>query len=144
MRSATTAAQVRFRPTTLNRELHFFMDAANENVGPSNEVGVQPPAYGGPSADEDVPIRDGLYILTNKMARTVLDLCMLLTWQISLLILTRSVGHSKSGTQCQAWTQHTGGGGLGNQIWIVCKSPARDTYTLRNINHAAFLDLLAG
>lgn len=52
------------------------MDAANENVGPTNEVGVQAPTYGRPSDDNDVPIRDGLYIFTNKMARTVLDLCM--------------------------------------------------------------------
>lgn len=101
------------------------MVAANGNARPKDEAEaeVQPPAYGGPSGDKDVPIRDGLYILMNKMSRTVLDL-----W------------HPKSGTQCQGWSQYS----LGNQLWIVQKSPDKDTYTLKNIQHAAFLDLLAG
>lgn len=62
------------------------MDAADENVRPNDEVGGQPLADGRPIDDTDNPIRDGLYILTNKMSRTVLDLSKLLTL-IYLLLL---------------------------------------------------------
>lgn len=99
------------------------MASSNEPARPSDEVEVQPSAYGRTSDD---PILDGLYFLRNKMARTVLDL-----------------GEPESGTPCKGWSQHNHSG-IGNQIWIVQKSVAGDTYTLRNIRHATVLDLLEG
>lgn len=104
------------------------MVSESSMVKGGDQVEVQPPAYGGDSDDKDtpIPILDGLYILTNKMARTVLDL-----W------------HPKTGTQCQGWSQHTGGG-IANQLWIICKNVSRDNYTLNNLHYARFLDLLAG
>lgn len=69
------------------------MVAANGNARPKDEAEaeVQPPAYGGPSGDKDVPIRDGLYILMNKMSRTVLDLCTFLIYHwLPLPVLMQS------------------------------------------------------
>ncbi|KIO26698.1 carbohydrate-binding module family 13 protein [Tulasnella calospora MUT 4182] len=100
------------------------MVSANETGGQKDEVDIQPLEYGGMGNDEEIlSIRDGLYILTNKMSRTTLDL------------------YSRdSGTQCHGWPRHS----LGNQIWIVRKCPTKDTFTLRNTEQAGFLDVLAG
>ncbi|KAG8906951.1 hypothetical protein FRC01_007860, partial [Tulasnella sp. 417] len=53
-----------------------FLAMVSGNETESNKATeVQPPTYG--SCDEEVPkFQEGLYILTNKMARTVVDLRM--------------------------------------------------------------------
>lgn len=48
------------------------MVSPNETGGQQDKV--EPPAYGPTGSDTDTPIRDGLYVLTDKMSRTVLDL----------------------------------------------------------------------
>lgn len=62
-----------------------IMVPENVTAGRRHETAIQPPAYGD---EENIPIRDGLYILTNKRSRTVLDLCQLLifTYLSQLLI----------------------------------------------------------
>lgn len=102
------------------------MDSESGSTNVGDDVGVQPPIpCRGADNDEETsfPVREGIYILRNKMARTVLDLC-----------------HPKPGTQCHGWPQHNDG----NQLWIVRKSVSKDTYTLGNFRHGSFLDLLAG
>lgn len=47
------------------------MVSGRDDSPPMAELGV-PPAYG--ADGQDHPLPDGLYILTNKMSRTVLDL----------------------------------------------------------------------
>lgn len=91
-----------------------------------DQVEVQPPASGGADDDRDIPIREGLYILTNKMSRTVLDL-----------------PGSKSGTDCHGWSQNRDGG-IVAQLWILQKSSSSGTYTLRSFRYSTFLDVWLG
>lgn len=64
------------------------MVSENETAAKKNGTETKPPAYDRTGDEEDLPIRNGLYILTNKMSRTVLDLCQLfsLTYLVQVLI----------------------------------------------------------
>lgn len=101
------------------------MSSTNNRAIPADETELRTPGEDD-GVDKGIPIRDGLYILTNKMARTVLDLC-----------------HPKSGTDCHGWSLNRDAS-IGNQLWIMQKSNAPDTYTLKNFRYSTFLDLWAG
>lgn len=67
------------------------MVSENETAAPKNRTETTPPAYNHTGDEEGIPIRDGLYILTNKMSRTVLDLCQLLIITCLFQVLIRSL-----------------------------------------------------
>lgn len=101
------------------------MASTSDSAKPADGIELRTPPKGD-GVDKGNPLRDGLYILTNKMARTVLDVC-----------------QPKSSTDCHGWSLHRDAS-IGNQLWIVQKSNTGDIYALRNFRHSTFLDLWAG
>ncbi|KAG9040653.1 hypothetical protein FS837_000357, partial [Tulasnella sp. UAMH 9824] len=85
-----------------------------------------PPSY--ESDEQDGPLPDGLYVLTNNKSRTVLDL-----WG----------GDSGGGTDCAGFARNTNEC-IDHQIWIVKHDTSNDTYTLRNLRGGTYVDLQAG
>ncbi|KAG8894892.1 hypothetical protein FRC01_012686, partial [Tulasnella sp. 417] len=89
------------------------------------ERGV-PPAY--ETERQDGPLPDGLYVLTNNMSRTVLDL---------------SGGNSGGGTRCAGFSRNINDS-IDHQLWIVKHDDSNNMYTLKNLRGGTFLDLQAG
>lgn len=124
------------------------MSSTNNRAIPADETELRTPGEDD-GVDKGIPIRDGLYILTNKMARTVLDLCVFSISQRIWVVLyahafvAAIAGHPKSGTDCHGWSLNRDAS-IGNQLWIMQKSNAPDTYTLKNFRYSTFLDLWAG
>lgn len=104
------------------------MVAANGNAKPKDEAEaeVQPPAYGGPSGDKDVPIRDGFYILMNKMSRTVLDLCTFLIYNGFLSPVLMQSPRCFQGTQSRGPSAKDGASTpLGTNYGLSRKAPTK-------------------
>ncbi|KAG8941219.1 hypothetical protein FRC04_004671 [Tulasnella sp. 424] len=89
------------------------------------ELGV-PPAYGADGRDHPLP--DGLYILKNKISRTVIDLY---------------AGIPDRGTRCAGFPRNTDGN-IDHQLWIIKCDTSNNTYTLKNHRGGTYLDLEAG
>lgn len=89
------------------------------------ELGV-PPAYG--ADGQDHPLPGGLYILTNKMSRTVLDL---------------NGGGSSGGTRCTGFSRNTNDC-IDHQLWIIEHNASNNTYTIQNLRGGTYLDLQGG
>lgn len=123
----------------------LLMKSTYDAAQPADGIELPTSASDG-EVDKGIPIRDGLYIITNKMTRTVLDLGVT---SIRMSRPPRSsaccciTGHPSSGSDCVGWSLLRNEF-IGNQIWIVAKSDTRHTYTLRNLRHSTFLDLWAG
>lgn len=56
------------------------MASTSDSAKPADGIELRTPPKGD-GVDKGNPLRDGLYILTNKMARTVLDVCALSTFR---------------------------------------------------------------
>ncbi|KIO23020.1 carbohydrate-binding module family 13 protein [Tulasnella calospora MUT 4182] len=88
--------------------------------GPNNPP---PPAY-----ETEGLLPDGLYVLTNIMSRTVLDL---------------KGGSSSAGKRCAGYSRNTNDR-IDHQLWIVKHDNSNNTYTLKNFRGGTYLDLEGG
>lgn len=113
------------------------------------ENDIQPPANGG---DEEqrarTPLREGLYMLRNKKARTVLTLCRALrafnrifVFVITLISLFQG-GHEET-TECHGVWPNTNAA-IGHQLWLIQNSSLEDTYMVRNIHYAKYMEVKSG
>lgn len=101
------------------------MVSGDESTQSSKQAETQPPEYG--SRDAEAPkFREGLYVVTNQTARTVLDLS------------TADVG---SRSHCY---QRTDSQYLGNQLWLIQRKGLNATFTLKNFKHNNVLEVTTG
>lgn len=75
---------------------------------------------------EVLELREGMYVLTNKMSRTVLDL-----------------SNAEPGRRCTGW-QRIGSEHMGNQLWIIQKNTLNAAFTFKNFRYNNVLGLRAG
>lgn len=80
------------------------------------------------SREQDLQIREGLYLIMNKKSRTTIDLYR---------------GESASGTQVKGH-ERSAKDNIGNQLWIVKRDGVNNTYSLRNFQGGTCLDLFEG
>ncbi|KAG8915873.1 hypothetical protein FRC00_010194 [Tulasnella sp. 408] len=117
---------------------------------PNTKLDIQP-SY--ESNEQDGPLPDGLYVLTNNKSRTVLDLSV---GTLTSKVLVGCTGFSQlsfitPGTVGWAITTMGPRGferktdySIADQLWIVKHETLNDTYTLRNYGLGTYLDLSAG
>ncbi|KIO16450.1 hypothetical protein M407DRAFT_33903 [Tulasnella calospora MUT 4182] len=85
-----------------------------------------PPASGSHSTEDPQRFCEGLYILTNKQSRTVLD-----TWGPRSRVGSRCHGHAPTYSES-----------IGNQLWTILQSKGSGKpYTMQNIRYQTFLEL---
>ncbi|KAG9022769.1 hypothetical protein FS837_006161, partial [Tulasnella sp. UAMH 9824] len=98
-----------------------------QEASPTTENGrSNPPAYATDSTSQD--ITEGLYVLTNRKTRKILDLC---------------EGSLASHTPCIGWvrnTDHT----FDHQLWELKIASDQNTYSLMSFRSGLFVDLQCG
>lgn len=83
---------------------------------------------GPPVAETKGHLPNGLYILTNNLSRTALDLY---------------EGNSNAGTRCVVHARNTDHS-IDHQLWIIRHDESSNTYTIRNLRGGTYLDLQGG
>lgn len=97
-----------------------------DNSATSESTVGKPPAYVADHVEEG--IIEGLYVITHRKSRRILDLC---------------YGSIESNTPCIGWTRNDDGE-IDNQLWIVKRAEGAGTYTVMSLRGGTFMDLQAG
>lgn len=101
------------------------MVSGDESTQSSKQAETQPPEYGSRDAEAS-EFQEGLYVIINKIARTVLDL---------------SGAEAGSRSHCfQRLDNHF----IGNQLWLIQQKGLNATFTLRSFKHNNVLEVTAG
>ncbi|KAG9040654.1 hypothetical protein FS837_000358 [Tulasnella sp. UAMH 9824] len=146
MRGGGTSQEPAFVPLA-NRDSTTTPLSTSKSHMISGSNNAPPPAY-----ETEGVLPDGLYVLTNIMSRTVLDLRWggLMGKALQLAHHTSSdstsfitTGSSSAGTRCAGYSRNTNER-IDHQLWIVKHDSSNDTYTLRNFRGGTYLDLEAG
>lgn len=96
--------------------------------------------------EQDLQIREGLYLIMNKKSRTTIDLY---RGELFKKLMkanqcdSRPLGESASGTQVKGH-ERSAKDNIGNQLWIVKRDGVNNTYSLRNFQGGTCLDLFEG
>ncbi|KAG8901337.1 hypothetical protein FRC00_007828, partial [Tulasnella sp. 408] len=107
------------------------------------------PSHASESSCRDKQINqlpEGLYVIRNKMARSVLDVCkpQFTTPFFGRLIFIE--GYKDEGTLCRGCWQlgFDGDADFGHQRWLFKRATSKETYTLKNIQYSRYLEVSEG